>query len=78
MLSPLPLRTVTSPQGQLTHLVAISPALPGTAPDRLPAATLCGVGVGEESEAHPADVQCPRCLQRAPRFMALPAYEVAL
>lgn len=77
-MSPLPLRTVTSTEGALTHLIAVSPALPGTAPDRLPAATLCGVGVASEADAHPADVQCPRCLQRAPRFMALPAYEVVL
>lgn len=74
----LPLRTVTAHASQITHLVAVSPALPGTAPDRLPDATLCGRTVNVEANDHPADVQCPRCLQRAPRFMALPAYEVAL
>lgn len=74
----LPLRTVTAQTSQITHLVAVSPALPGTAPDQLPAATLCGRSVNIEAPDHPADVQCPRCLQRAPRFMALPAYEVVL
>lgn len=74
----LPLRTVTAHTSQITHLVAVSPALPGTAPDRLPDATLCGRNVLREAADHPADVQCPRCLQRAPRFMALPTYEVVL
>jgi hypothetical protein len=73
-----PFRSVTAAGNPLTHLVVTSPALRGTRPDELPATTLCGRAALEEIEDHPAEVQCPRCLDRAPAFMALPAYAVAL
>lgn len=73
-----PFRTVTAAGTPITHLVAISPALPGTGPDELPPATLCGQGALQESPAAVADVQCVRCLLRAPAFMGLPTYEVSL
>lgn len=73
-----PFRSVTAADNPLTHLVVTSPALPGTRPDQLPSATLCGRVVDQEVEDHPAEVQCPRCLLRAPTFMGLPAYEVTL
>lgn len=73
-----PFRSVTATASPLTHLVVTSPALPGTRPDQLPAGTLCGRLVEQEIEDHPAEVQCPRCLQRVPTFMGLPTYEVTL
>lgn len=73
-----PFRSVTATDSPVTHLVVTSPALPGTHPDQLPAATLCGRLVEHEVEDHPAEVQCPRCLMRAPTFMGLPTYEVTL
>lgn len=71
-----PFRTATATNSEVSHLVAISPALPGTSPDRLPASTLCGRATTGALDVQPADVQCPRCLLRAPAFMALPAYQV--
>ena len=74
-----PFRSVTAAGNPLTHLVVTSPALRGTRPDELPATTLCGRAALEEKiEDHPAEVQCHRCLDRAPAFMALPTYAVAL
>ena len=73
-----PFRSVTAAANPLTHLVVASPALPGTRPDELPATALCGRAARQESDDHPAEVQCPRCLDRAPAFMALPTYAVAL
>ena len=73
-----PFHSVTASGSPLTHLVVTSPALPGTRPDRLPDATLCGRLVDQEIDDHPADVQCPRCLLRVPTFMGLPTYEVTL
>lgn len=73
-----PFRSVLAAASPITHLVVTSPALPGTRPDELPAATLCGRPVDHEIEDQPADVQCPRCLLRVPTFMALPTYEVSL
>ena len=73
-----PFRSVAAADSPITHLVVTSPALPGTRPDQLPPATLCGRPVDREVEDHPADVQCPRCLMRAPKFMGLPTYEVSL
>ena len=75
----LPFRTVvTTHDTSPTHLVVVSPALPGSGPDQLPAATLCGQMVAGESTAAVADVGCDRCLQWAPAFMDLPTYEVTL
>ncbi|GAA5033196.1 hypothetical protein [Actinopolymorpha pittospori] len=74
----IPFRSVTATDNGLTHLIVASPALPGTRPDELPAATLCGRAVAGEVEEHPAAVQCPRCLLRAPAFMGLPTYTVSL
>ncbi|WP_043650840.1 hypothetical protein [Cellulosimicrobium cellulans] len=71
-----PFRTVTAADSPLSHLVAVSPALLGTGPDSMPAATLCGRAVAGQAEAQVADVQCPRCLMRAPAFMGLPTYRV--
>ena len=72
----MPFRCVTSADSGPTHLVAASPALPGTGPDLMPSATLCGVPAVAESPQHPSAVDCVRCLARVPQFMALPAYEV--
>lgn len=73
----LPFRTVTAiNDGQVSHLVAISPALKGTSPDQLPGATLCGRNVHGDSTTAVHDVECLRCLHRAPAFLTLPAYEV--
>lgn len=73
-----PLRTVTAVTDTITHLIACSPALPGSRPDHLPAATLCGRPVYGTDPATPGSVQCLRCLDRAPEFMGLPTYEVKL
>lgn len=74
-----PFRTVTAAGSPITHLVVVSPALPGTDPDRLPVATLCGHQVTGEAVTPVADVECELCLvERAPRFMGLPTYEVTL
>ena len=73
-----PFRTVTAAGTPITHLVVTSPALPGTTPDELPAATLCGQAVTGPAAAPVHDVQCLRCLHRAPAFMGLPTYEVTL
>lgn len=77
-MSRIPFRTVTAVDSGITHLVATSPALPTTSPDELPAGTLCGRRVTAEHATHPAEVQCPRCLLQAPKFMGLPTYEVRL
>lgn len=69
-------RSVSAHGSPITHLIAASPALLGTCPDRLPEATLCGRGVKAAVAAQPADVQCPKCLHRAPEFMGLPSYAV--
>lgn len=73
---PLPFQCVTPVGGGTTHLVTASPALLGTRPDEIPTATLCGLPTGAPSPLHPAEVECTRCLSRAPQFMALPTYEV--
>lgn len=73
-----PFRTVTAAGNEITHLVVVSPALTATAPDQLPAGTLCGRAVAAEADAPVSEVQCVRCLWRAPRFMHLPTYEVQL
>jgi hypothetical protein len=73
-----PFRSVTAADNPLTHLVVASPALTGTRPDELPGTTLCGRAALQEIDNHPAEVQCPRCLDRAPAFMALPTYAVVL
>jgi hypothetical protein len=70
-----PLRTVTA-RDRLTHLVATSPALRGTSPDRLPLSTLCGCSVEAPASDPVHAVECRRCLLRAPRFMGLPTYQV--
>lgn len=59
-----------------THLVVTSPALPGTSADRLPASSLCGAMVTIAVDQGPGDVECERCLARAPEFMGLPGYDV--
>lgn len=74
----IPFRTVTAAGPEITHLVVVSPALPGCRPDQLPAATLCGRAVKTETADHPSTVQCRRCLLRVPAFMGLPAFEVTL
>lgn len=74
----LPFRCVSAQDSPISHLVALSPALPGTAPDEMPAATLCGRPVQGPADQAPAEVQCPRCLQRTQAFLGLPAYEVQL
>ena len=74
----IPFRSVTAAGNPLTHLVVASPAVPGTRPDELPATTLCGRAALQETDEHPSEVQCPRCLDRVPAFMALPTYAVAL
>lgn len=72
----LPFRTVTATHDrQVSHLVVISPALRGLSPDTLPGATLCGRIVSGDSPTAVHDVECLRCLQRAPAFLTLPAYE---
>lgn len=73
-----PCLSVSAEESPISHLVAVSPALLGTWPDDLPAATLCGRAVVDELEAHPSRVQCPRCLDRVPTFMAMPSFAVAL
>lgn len=73
-----PFLTVTATGPEITHLVVLSPALPGSRPDTLPGSTLCGRLTGAEVDVHPAGVQCPRCLLRAPAFMGLPSYQVAV
>lgn len=70
-----PLRCATSADG-MTHLVVTSPALRWADPDRLPPSVLCGLQAKSESAAHPAEVECGRCLSRAGFFMALPSFEV--
>ncbi|WP_394277266.1 hypothetical protein [Luteococcus sp.] len=66
---------VTSTGTPGTHLVASSPELPGTHPDRLPPATLCGqVPATRASQTGTGDIDCPRCLERSTAFMALPGW----
>ncbi len=73
-----PFRTVTAAESGITHLVVQSPALHGSHPDTLPDATLCGRPTAVEVDDHPAEVQCPRCIGRAPGFMGLPSYRVTV
>lgn len=78
MINLTPFRTVTAVGPAISHLVVLSPALPGSRPDITPASTLCGRQTSTETDDHPATVQCPRCLLRVPAFMALPSYQVAV
>jgi hypothetical protein len=71
-----PFVAVTGAVTPISHLVVISPALPGTRPDELPAITLCGQAAAGVSPIEAADVQCRRCLGRAPEFMWMPSYTV--
>lgn len=73
-----PFTTVTATGSMTTHLVVSSPALPGSLPDELPHATLCGQAVTGIAEADPGDVQCHLCLHRSPSFMNLPSFKVTL
>lgn len=72
----LPLHTVVAGSPPTTHLVAISPALRGSRPDRLPVSALCGAPVADTSPVPLGEVECRRCLDRAPQFMSLPSYVV--
>lgn len=76
--SPLPFRTVITHHGARTHLVVSSPALRGCRADQLPPMTLCGALTAEVSPDPVHDVQCLRCLFRAPQFMGMPGWEVRL
>lgn len=76
MLNRTPFHTVTVTNHPITHLVVNSPALTGSQPHELPSASLCGRPVAAIAPAHPADVQCRRCLDRAPMYMDLPAFQV--
>ncbi len=73
-----PFTTVTAAGSAITHLVVSSPALPGSMPDELPHATLCGQAVTALAEADPSDVQCTLCLHRTQSFMGLPSFKVTL
>ena len=73
-----PFLTVGAASSSQTHLVVVSPALPRSSPDELPEATLCGRKVVAGADAHPAEVECNRCLLRVPMFMGLPGFEVRL
>ncbi len=77
-MSTLPFMAVTAANDEATHLVVASPALRSSRPDRLPFATLCGRAVGHEDPTPIGEVECVRCVLRAPKFMGLPAYEVTL
>jgi len=77
-MSTLPFLAVTADTDEATHLVVTSPALRSSRPDRLPLATLCGRRVGQEDPTPIGEVECVRCVLRAPKFMGLPAYEVTL
>lgn len=76
MLNRTPFHIVTVTDHPITHLVVSSPALTGLQPHELPAATLCGRPVANRGIEHPADVQCLRCLDRVPKYMHLPAFQV--
>jgi hypothetical protein len=71
-----PFVTVTGGVTPISHLVVLSPALPCSSPDKLPAITLCGQAVAAASEAEVAEVQCEWCLNRVPEFMWMPSYTV--
>ncbi len=73
-----PFRSATGEGSDISHLVVASPALRGSSPDAVPASTLCGRPTTGLTADGPADVQCHRCLSRAPAFMALPTFEVAV
>jgi hypothetical protein len=73
-----PFLSVSATSSPQTHLVVVSPALPRSSPDELPEATLCGRKVTAGADVHPAEVECIRCLLRAPMFMGLPGFEVRL
>lgn len=79
-MSSSPFRSVyvldAGPQADLrTHLVIMSPAVPGCRPDRLTETTLCGLKVERESGEKIGDVECTDCLYRTQRVMDLPAFE---
>lgn len=77
-MTTLPFLAVTATADEATHLVVVSPALRSNRPDRLPLATLCGRRVDREDPTPIGEVECVRCVLRAPKFMGLPAYEVTL
>lgn len=76
--TPLPFRTVITAHADRTHLVVNSPALRGCQAGQLPLVTLCGEVTAEPSPDPVHDVDCLRCLYRAPHFMDMPAWEVRL
>lgn len=77
-MNTLPFLAVTATTDGATHLVVVSPALRSSRPDLLPHATLCGRQVGQQDPTPIGEVECVRCVLRAPTFMGLPAYEVTL
>lgn len=69
------LLVVTSTGSYRTHLVASSPAIAGTRPDRLPPKTLCGRQAGLLTVTHPVpEVGCCTCLINAMRYLELPSW----
>lgn len=71
-----PFVTVIGRATPISHLVVLSPALPGTRPDQLPAITLCGQAAAAVSGTEVADVRCEWCLHRVPEFIWMPSYTV--
>lgn len=71
-----PFVCVTGQVTPISHLVVVSPAMPGTAPGVLPTLTLCAQPVDGSSPVSPGEVACLRCLARAPQFMWMPSYTV--
>lgn len=70
-----PLFVVSADGSPSTHLAATGPDLVGTRPGVLPPSTLCGLlPSAAVSAASPGDVECPRCLERAPEFMNRPGW----
>lgn len=71
----LPFRTVKTITGETTHLGLSTPLVPGHAPGKLPAWTLCGHLAGSESTTPIGEITCRRCLFAAPRYMTWPAFK---
>lgn len=75
-MTPSPFHVVSAIGDPQAHLAVTSPALVHTGPSSPPMATLCGRPAADALPTPVADIDCQRCLLRAPRFMHLPSYEV--
>lgn len=67
--------TTATTGGPGSHLAPSSPAIPGSCPDRLPTATVCGLPVSDLARGRPVwEVDCVACLLGSTSYWQMPSW----